>query len=157
MLKSVQGFTLIELLIAVIIVGIVAAIALPSYTKSIEKSRRVDAKVGLVELSQLQEDFFADQNSYTDSFSQLLKLNSGDTEKYGFKLDNENLLSKDEYYLISFPADGNTNLARNFTLRADVVAGKAQADDKNCSWFTIDAIGNKTAEDGEGDNVEDCW
>ena len=50
-----RGFTLIEIMIAVVIVAILAAIALPSFRDSVRKSRRSDAFVALSALQQAQE------------------------------------------------------------------------------------------------------
>jgi type IV pilus assembly protein PilE len=51
-MKLIKGFTLIEMLITVAIVGIVAAIAVPSYMESVRKSNRAEAKVELMDISQ---------------------------------------------------------------------------------------------------------
>ena len=52
MIRKQQGFTLIELMIAVAIVGIIAAIALPSYQAIVRKSNRAEAKTELMDVAQ---------------------------------------------------------------------------------------------------------
>lgn len=65
-MKKQQAFTLIELMIAVVIVGILAAIAYPSYRDSVYKSHRADAKAALQNLSNAMERQFTQTNSYCD-------------------------------------------------------------------------------------------
>lgn len=59
-----NGFTLIELMITVVIVGILAGIAYPSYQDSVMKSRRADAKGALLGLANAMERHFTETNSY---------------------------------------------------------------------------------------------
>jgi type IV pilus assembly protein PilE len=61
-----QGFTLIELMITVAIVGILAAIAYPSYTSQIEKGRRAECRGGLLKTMQQQERYYTQRNAYTN-------------------------------------------------------------------------------------------
>lgn len=61
---SQAGFTLIELLIAVSIVAILAAIALPSYQNSIKKARRADAQGVLVSFANVMERRFTANSTY---------------------------------------------------------------------------------------------
>lgn len=51
-MKLIKGFTLVEMLITVAIIGIIAAIAYPSYMESVRKSNRAEAKTELLDLSQ---------------------------------------------------------------------------------------------------------
>ena len=59
-----KGFTLIELMIVVAIVGVLAAIAYPSYQEYIARARRADAKTVLLENAQFLERFYTQNGSY---------------------------------------------------------------------------------------------
>lgn len=61
---SMRGFTLIELMIAVVIIGILSAIAYPSYTDYVRKSRRAEAKSMLQEIQLVQERYRANNSTY---------------------------------------------------------------------------------------------
>lgn len=63
--SNTGGFTLLELMIVVAIVGILAAVALPSYRKYIVRSARIAAQTELLELASQQEKIFLNLNSYT--------------------------------------------------------------------------------------------
>lgn len=59
-----QGFSLIELMIVVVIVGILASIAYPSYLNQVTQSRRTDAQAVLMEAAQFMERFYTENNRY---------------------------------------------------------------------------------------------
>jgi type IV pilus assembly protein PilE len=59
------GFTLIEVMITVVIIGILAAIAYPSYTKYSTQTRRSDAQIALTEIAAREEKFLAQCATYT--------------------------------------------------------------------------------------------
>ena len=77
-----QGFTLIELMVVVAIIGIIAAVALPSYLESVNKSRRGEAKAEMTALAQQLERCFTRNNSYVTNCG----LEDGDA----FYTDSEN-------------------------------------------------------------------
>ena len=73
-----QAFTLIELLVVVLIIGILAAIALPQYQKAVEKSRAAEAVVLLKHLRQAGELYILEngkpRNAVHVSFSDLIDI-----------------------------------------------------------------------------------
>jgi type IV pilus assembly protein PilE len=71
-MKSNRGITLIELLVVIMIVGILAAIAVPIYTNYLQRARRADAKTALEQLRASQEMFRAEKGSYSTNLTQLV-------------------------------------------------------------------------------------
>ncbi|MGC1443605.1 MAG: prepilin-type N-terminal cleavage/methylation domain-containing protein, partial [Burkholderiaceae bacterium] len=53
-----KGFTLIELMITLVVIAILAAIALPSYGRYVQKASRAEAKSALLEASQFMQRFY---------------------------------------------------------------------------------------------------
>jgi type IV pilus assembly protein PilA len=67
MMKAKKGFTLIELLIVVVIIGILAAIAIPKFASTKQKAYTASMKTDLRNLVTAQEAYFSDNTSYTTS------------------------------------------------------------------------------------------
>lgn len=66
-----RGFTLIELMVAVAIVGILAAIAYPSYGSYIRKSKRATAQAALVDMASKQQAYLLDRRAYTTALADI--------------------------------------------------------------------------------------
>jgi len=66
-IKRMHGFTLIELMITVAIIGILTAVALPSYRSYIERGQRARAKTVLLEAAQFMERYRSSNFKYVDA------------------------------------------------------------------------------------------
>lgn len=75
-MRDNKGFTLIELLIVVVIIGILAAIAIPKFSATREKAYFAAMKSDMKNLASQQEIFYSDNYSYSDDFSALAFTNS---------------------------------------------------------------------------------
>ena len=81
-MKNKQAFTLIELLVVVLIIGILAAVALPQYQKAVDKARLVQLIVFNKAIREAQERYYLANNSYTNDFN-VLDVGFAATEKSG--------------------------------------------------------------------------
>lgn len=133
--KKQQGFTLIELMIVVAIIGILAAIAYPSYQGYVEKTRRGQAQADLLELVQLLERRYSNRFDYRAD-------DNGDPD---LPFDTSPRNGNPVAYNISFDGDVEND---SFTLQA--VPEALQAND-DCGTLKIDEQGNRTADEN------DCW
>ena len=66
-----RGFTLIELMIVVAIVGILAAVAYPSYQDHVRKGNRAAAQAFMMEVAQRQQQYLLNNRSYAESLAAL--------------------------------------------------------------------------------------
>src|SRR5688500_14499487 len=79
-MRNNKGFTLIELLIVVVIIGILAAIAIPKFSATREKAYFAAMKSDLKNLASQQEIYYADNYAYTSSETALTFVQSEGVE-----------------------------------------------------------------------------
>ncbi len=151
--KHTQGFTLIETMVTVAILGIVSAIAIPSYAEHVKKSRRTDAQTELYRLAQIQESFYAQNLTYARRFN-------GAAATGGLGFPPGAITTENGHYSVSIasvPAGcGGTAISpcTGFFLRAQPVG--AQTGDTECAAYTLIQTGLRGNPTGTG-TVQDCW
>jgi type IV pilus assembly protein PilE len=64
--RAAHGFTLMELIVAMVIIGILTAIAIPNYTAYIQRSRRAEARNQLLEVTNWMERWRTERGRYDD-------------------------------------------------------------------------------------------
>lgn len=139
------GFTLIEMMITVVIVGVLAAIALPSYQNYIRTAHRSDAKAALLENAQFLEKNFTEVNKYN-------KDAAGDDVVLPVTKTPREAVGAGMY---SISLDANSTTASTFKLVATPVGG-AMMDGDACGAFTLNHLGQKDVT-GAVLSRGECW
>lgn len=136
-----RGMTLIELMIAVVIVGVLASIAYPSYQKYTMQSRRSDAQIALTRIAAAQEKFFSDCGYYAADLGTPRGCLTSATGKLGF-----GNTSTDGHYAL-----GVAVTASSSTFAATATAQGRQGADTECAILTLNYQGVK------GGTTSTCW
>ncbi|MEJ1965719.1 MAG: type IV pilin protein [Gammaproteobacteria bacterium] len=140
---SQAGVTLMELLTVMVVIGILAAIAVPSYRSYLLRANRADAKSALLEVRVAQEKYFLQNNKYTDKVT--------DAPPTGLGMSGS---TTHGYYAISIPTLGTG--AQSYTAKATPIAGAGQTDDKKCDSFTLSDTGVRGIT-GTSPDSDSCW
>ena len=135
-----HGFTLIELMVAVAIVAVLTAIALPGYTQHIRKSRRAEAKTALLDFAARQERFLSTNNVYTSA---------PDSLGYVGAFPVDVLSGSTVYYRIDVTLPTSTSFS------ATAAPTGAQAGD-TCGTYTLNQLGVQ-GNTGNTTATADCW
>jgi type IV pilus assembly protein PilE len=140
-----RGVTLMELLTVIVVLGILAAIAVPSYRQYVVRANRTDAKTALMQLQAAQEKFYLQNNVYTNKITDAPPTGLGlsTTTAHGLYTLGVTLVTVNDV-----PAQG-------FVASATPISGKGQTEDTKCDVFTITDAGKKGVSGSSGEIS--CW
>lgn len=141
MKRTTAGFSLIELLIVVAIVGILSAVAYPSYTNYVLKGKRAEGRAALLAAAQRQERYLTNNNSYTTNLAAA-----------GIPAFSGQSAGSASAYTITVIA-GAAGIATSFIAKAT----PSSINDPACGTLTYDQIGAKGMESATETVVSRCW
>jgi type IV pilus assembly protein PilE len=144
--RRARGFTLIEIMIVVAIVGVLMAIALPSYTSYVARANRADAKGQMLQVSQYMHKFYAANDRFDQNRAAATNVD-GDLVPPGMMRSPSN---GTQLYGLTVRAT-----AVAFTVTAVPLTGTKMAGDA-CGSLTLTSTGVRGV-DGATLSRDQCW
>ncbi len=132
-MRKQGGFTLIELMVVVAIIGILAAIAIPSYQDYVLRGNRTEGMALLNDAAARQERYHAQNNTYADTLAKLGLQESSNNNLYTLNISNT---SSTTYTLTATPKGSQTR-------------------DTKCGTLGLNQAGTKTKTGTAA--LSDCW
>jgi type IV pilus assembly protein PilE len=143
-----HGVTLLELMAVVVIIGILASIAVPTYRGYVMRAQRSEGTTMLLRAAAAQEKYYLQNNGYTDvvagtGATSLKLFSTGNTTERGL-------------YTLGIAAGSTGTLASSYTIT--VTAAGGQLKDTTCQTFTITETGQRGAKNSSNaDTTNACW
>ncbi len=133
------GMTLIELMIVVVIVGILASVAVPSYLEYTRRAKRSEAKALLADITARLERYYFDNSTYTVTLTDLGYASAAPK-------------SAESHYVGSVVQGASNDIKTSYIAQATPTGGHA---DTKCDRLTLDSRGTKGS--SVSANTEECW
>ncbi|MNZ26367.1 Fimbrial protein precursor [compost metagenome] len=140
----IRGFTLLEMMIVVVIIGILAAIAYPSYQQYVLRANRAEGQAMLNDAAAREERYFAQNNTYVTDPADIGELAMRKTTGTAVISDT------DKYSLAVSNPDGSGGYLLTATPQG------AQDRDTQCGSLTLNAVGERGST-GSAASAAECW
>ena len=145
MRTRVNGFTLIEVLVVLVIIGVLTAIAIPSYRQYVVSAARRQAETTMLNLSQMEERYYTNNYAY---YAVSAPPPAPDPNGWS-NFSGDGMGGRKYDIVVDVPNPNSTNPV-SFFIKASPSNGFA---DSQCGALTLDNMGLK----GSQGNVTTCW
>lgn len=144
--SSQRGFSIVELMMVIVILGIIVAIAYPSYRAFKLRVHRTEATLALLDVADRMQQYYVDNKTYTNDFVAL-------------GLGGEPFITENANYSVRVRDNGGGGgacpIAVCFELEAAPIG--MQADDTDCALFKLNSAGVKAAVADNNSQNDSCW